>query len=143
MLGTMLVTRALSLIFLFSSSVSALYSFCFLTLMALANLCSNIHSHKSRATLQDYEYVIVGSGPGGSPLAARLALAGHKVLLIDAGGDFGDDLTVKIPALHPVSQPYSLLTYSPISLPRHKGSISYNLDLYPIRGHLLQRVKTY
>lgn len=26
-----------------------------------------------------YDYIVVGSGPGGSPLAARLALAGEKV----------------------------------------------------------------
>ncbi|KAH0082187.1 hypothetical protein KCU86_g15959, partial [Aureobasidium melanogenum] len=38
-----------------------------------------------------YEYIVVGSGPGGSPLAARLALAGYSVLLIDAGEDHGTD----------------------------------------------------
>lgn len=34
-----------------------------------------------------FDYIIVGSGAGGGPLAARLALAGRRVLLIDAGGD--------------------------------------------------------
>ncbi|KAF4999878.1 hypothetical protein FDECE_11377 [Fusarium decemcellulare] len=34
-----------------------------------------------------YEYIVVGSGPGGGPLAANLARAGHSVLLIDAGDD--------------------------------------------------------
>ena len=34
-----------------------------------------------------YEYVIVGSGAGGGTLAARLAEAGHRVMLIEAGGD--------------------------------------------------------
>lgn len=48
----------------------------------------------------DYDYVVVGSGPGGGPVAANLAIAGYKVLLIDAGGDSGDDLTEAIPALH-------------------------------------------
>jgi len=35
----------------------------------------------------DREYVIVGSGAGGGTLAARLAELGHKVLLLEAGGD--------------------------------------------------------
>lgn len=34
-----------------------------------------------------YEYIVVGSGAGGGTLAARLAEYGHKVLLIEAGGD--------------------------------------------------------
>jgi len=34
-----------------------------------------------------FDYLIVGSGAGGGPLAARLALAGKRVLLIEAGGD--------------------------------------------------------
>jgi choline dehydrogenase len=35
----------------------------------------------------DYDYVVIGSGAGGGPLAANLARAGFKVLLMEAGGD--------------------------------------------------------
>jgi len=38
-----------------------------------------------------YEYIVVGSGPGGGPLAANLARAGHSVLLLEAGDDQGDN----------------------------------------------------
>lgn len=34
-----------------------------------------------------YEYIVVGSGAGGGPVAARLAEAGHRVLLLEAGSD--------------------------------------------------------
>src|SRR5262245_43247748 len=49
--------------------------------------------------LQDdeFEYVIVGAGAGGGPLAANLARQGHKVLLLEAGRDPGDRLTYQIP----------------------------------------------
>ncbi|KAI0454775.1 hypothetical protein F5B21DRAFT_474205 [Xylaria acuta] len=48
----------------------------------------------------DYDYIVVGSGPGGGPVAANLAIAGFKVLLIDAGGDSGDATKEVVPGLH-------------------------------------------
>jgi choline dehydrogenase len=48
--------------------------------------------------LTGYEYVVVGSGAGGGPLAARLALAGHKTLLIEAGDDQGHNVNYTVPA---------------------------------------------
>jgi choline dehydrogenase len=53
-----------------------------------------------------YEYVIVGSGAGGGPLAARLAMAGHSVLLIEAGDDQTNTLEYQVPALHAVSSEF-------------------------------------
>ena len=35
----------------------------------------------------EFEYVVVGSGAGGGTVAARLAELGHRVILLEAGGD--------------------------------------------------------
>ncbi|RMZ66269.1 Choline dehydrogenase [Pyrenophora seminiperda CCB06] len=60
----------------------------------------------SATTLEDYEYVIVGSGAGGGPLAARLALGGYKVLLLEAGDDQTNTTQYNVPALHSVAAEY-------------------------------------
>lgn len=45
----------------------------------------------------NYEYIVVGSGAGGGPLACRLARAGHKTLLIEAGDDQGHNANYSVP----------------------------------------------
>lgn len=35
----------------------------------------------------EYDYVVIGSGPGGGPLASNLARAGYSVFIIEAGDD--------------------------------------------------------
>ncbi|SPO01845.1 related to choline dehydrogenase [Cephalotrichum gorgonifer] len=46
-----------------------------------------------------YDYIVVGSGPGGGIVASNLALAGHSVLLIEAGRDASDDVATSAIAL--------------------------------------------
>jgi choline dehydrogenase len=58
-------------------------------------------------TVNEADYVVVGSGAGGGTLAARLAEAGRSVVLLEAGGDpraLADDRLpddYDVPAFHP------------------------------------------
>ncbi|KAI0905994.1 hypothetical protein F4823DRAFT_608952 [Ustulina deusta] len=60
----------------------------------------------------EYDYVVVGSGPGGGPVAANLAVAGFKVLLIDAGGDSGEATKEVVPGLHFLASEFEDTTWS-------------------------------
>ena len=42
---------------------------------------------ESTARRTEYEFIVIGSGAGGGTVAARLAEAGHSVLVLEAGGD--------------------------------------------------------
>lgn len=50
--------------------------------------------------VDEVDYIVVGSGPGGSPLAARLAEAGFVVLVIEAGPSQGHQSFYEVPALN-------------------------------------------
>ena len=50
----------------------------------LVSLLALLHTPPISAQDQ-YDYIIVGSGPGGAPLASNLARANYSVLLIEAG----------------------------------------------------------
>lgn len=68
-----------------------------------------VTNNRTHAQLQnqifhdEYEYVIVGSGAGGGPLAANLAKAGYSVLVLEAGNNDPSDNIHNIPAWHPFS----------------------------------------
>ncbi|EJD43980.1 alcohol oxidase [Auricularia subglabra TFB-10046 SS5] len=65
-----------------------------LSISALLWLCATLCD---AVNLTGYEYIVVGSGAGGGPLAARLALAGHRTLLIEAGTDHGSSVNYSVP----------------------------------------------
>jgi choline dehydrogenase len=50
----------------------------------------------------DFDYIVIGSGAGGGPIAANLAEAGYRVLLLEAGGET-QNADYAVPAFHPLS----------------------------------------
>src|SRR5262245_34695773 len=50
------------------------------------------------AATEEYDYIVVGSGAGGGPLAANLARQGFAVLLLEAGEDKGASPVYQTPA---------------------------------------------
>ena len=52
---------------------------------------------------QTFDYIVVGSGAGGGPLAANLARNGFDVLVLEAGLDVADKDEYQVPAFHGAS----------------------------------------
>ncbi|KAK3293726.1 GMC oxidoreductase-like protein [Chaetomium fimeti] len=69
-------------------------------LIGLAALVSTSHAANKD---KYYDYIVVGSGPGGGPLASNLARAGHSVLLIEAGSDQSNNINSEIVSFFPIA----------------------------------------
>lgn len=67
------------------------------TVSALSALGLTVVTGKT--TDDTYDYVVVGSGPGGGVVASNLALAGYTVKLIEAGRDASDEFRTYITEL--------------------------------------------
>lgn len=71
-------------------------------LLLCAPVLSTAGGHKPSQLRKSYDFIVVGSGPGGGPIAANLAIAGHTVLLIEAGEDYGTNINQQVPDLYPL-----------------------------------------
>ena len=58
-----------------------------------------------------FDFIIVGSGAGGGPLACGLAKAGYRVLLLEAGGD-GQNKISQTPVFHAKASEDPMLNWS-------------------------------
>lgn len=76
---------------------------CAAGVVALAGAASCHHGSAPAPAPTGYEIIVVGSGAGGGTLAARLARAGKRVLLLEAGQDVGDRPKYQVPAMHALS----------------------------------------
>ena len=97
---------------------------------------------------EDFEYIVVGSGAGGGTVAARLAEAGCRVALLEAGGDprtlsGGDPLHPEgnrlptdydVPAFHAFASENSALKWD--FFVQHNSSVGAPNVLYPRAGTL-------
>ena len=68
---------------------------------------------------EQFDYIVVGSGAGGGPLASNLAKAGFRVLLMEAGGD-QDSLDYSVPGFNGLATEDETYRWDYYVRPRHQ-----------------------
>ncbi|GAA0430612.1 GMC oxidoreductase [Acrocarpospora corrugata] len=71
-----------------------------LRLGAAAALLTGLGAGPAHADADEADYVIIGSGPGGTPLAANLVAAGFTVVVLEAGPLRGNQRWHDVPTFH-------------------------------------------
>ncbi len=61
--------------------------------------------YEARDDANTYDYIVIGSGPGGGTTAANLARGGYSVLLMEAGSDDSNATSTSVSALSFPSAP--------------------------------------
>src|SRR5580692_4548355 len=67
-------------------------------------------THDANGGAAHYDFIVVGSGAGGGPLACNLARKRFRVLLIEAGGR-RLPMSAKIPAFHPLASEHRWISW--------------------------------
>jgi choline dehydrogenase len=73
-----------------------------------------------------YDFIIVGTGAGGAPLAARLARYGYSVLCLEAGKN-SKEITTSVPAYHGISTEDPKFSWN-FFIRHNQGPNAMNLD---------------
>lgn len=117
----------------------------FIRTMALTAASLAIKPEKTLAQSalpSSFDYIVIGSGAGGGPLACRLAKAGYRVLVIEAGGK-NINQNARVPGLHLKSTEDALYAwdffvkhYEETKLHGEKYQASEKGILYPRTGVL-------
>ncbi|NRA68244.1 MAG: GMC family oxidoreductase [Pseudobacteriovorax sp.] len=81
--------------------------------LAVCGVKSNSELSAGSNLKNQYDFIIVGSGAGGGPLACNLAKAGFEVLLLEAGSrDSGERPNRDIPLFHSIASEDEALSWA-------------------------------